>query len=407
MFEGAPLKGRWRLLNKIGRGGFVAVKMERIERKKKSLLYEVAVIKKLQDSKHSATFISSGRNTEYKYFVMELLGDNLSVLRKKQPSKKFSISTTIKLLIDMISSIEDLHALGYIHRDIKSSNFAIRKTKKSKTQEGIQKSYCCIIDFGLCRKYVQSNGELKPEREKVGFRGTAKFASINSHTEKDLSRRDDLWSLFYLIIEMLRGELPWGKYKDRNYILELKMQYTNKNFCKGLPEEFLLFYNYLDSLTFEDQPNYKYLKKIFTESYIRLGFDENTKYDWEIPNDQKKLKNLNSNINVSNKKKMINSLQENPKNFLDEIDQKNEIILPNLGEKNQIQFSSKNRNIDDEKNQITSSELTNSEKNTENEQELQKIIQMIQNDNSESSSSSSSSSSNDSMSKTGCKCIIC
>ena len=37
-----------------------------------------------------------------------------------------------------------------------------------------------------------------------GHRGTARYASINSHLSKELARRDDMWSLLYMIIEFLK-----------------------------------------------------------------------------------------------------------------------------------------------------------------------------------------------------------
>ena len=52
-------------------------------------------------------------------------------------------------------------------------------------------------------------------RDDVGFRGTARYASLHAHAGDELSRRDDLWSLFYSLVEFLRGKLPWRKEKDR------------------------------------------------------------------------------------------------------------------------------------------------------------------------------------------------
>ena len=42
-------------------------------------------------------------------------------------------------------------------------------------------------------------------RENCQFRGTSTYASINAHLKLDLSRRDDLWSWLYIIIELIEG----------------------------------------------------------------------------------------------------------------------------------------------------------------------------------------------------------
>jgi len=52
-------------------------------------------------------------------------------------------------------------------------------------------------------------------RPSVGFRGTGRYASLNAHNGIELGRCDDLWSLFYTLVEFLRGKLPWRKEKDR------------------------------------------------------------------------------------------------------------------------------------------------------------------------------------------------
>lgn len=50
--------------------------------------------------------------------VMELLGENLSELRRNSGGK-FDLSTTLQLGLCFVSIIEEVHNLGHIHRDIK------------------------------------------------------------------------------------------------------------------------------------------------------------------------------------------------------------------------------------------------------------------------------------------------
>lgn len=39
---------------------------------------------------------------------------------------------------------------------------------------------------------------------------------------KEMGRHDDLWSLFYMLVEFVVGQLPWRKIKDK-VILEMEI----------------------------------------------------------------------------------------------------------------------------------------------------------------------------------------
>eukprot|EP01047_Picozoa_sp_COSAG01_P045725 COSAG01_NODE_4236_length_5216_cov_4.101231_2_plen_205_part_00 len=62
--------------------------------------------------------------------------------------------------------------------------------------------------------------------DRPGFRGTARYASPHAHAGRDLSRRDDLWSVFFILFEFMVGALPWSAISERSAIGRLKEQWV-------------------------------------------------------------------------------------------------------------------------------------------------------------------------------------
>ena len=67
-----------------------------------------------------------------------------------------------------------------------------------------------LIDFGFATEYIDKDtGKHLTKKLEEVFRGNKEFASINQMKFYTTSRRDDLISLFYLMIYMLkRGKMP-------------------------------------------------------------------------------------------------------------------------------------------------------------------------------------------------------
>jgi len=51
--------------------------------------------------------------------VMSLQDRNLDRLRRQQPKQHFSVSTVLRLAVQMLEAIETIHSVGFLHRDIK------------------------------------------------------------------------------------------------------------------------------------------------------------------------------------------------------------------------------------------------------------------------------------------------
>uniref|UniRef100_A0A7N9ASG3 non-specific serine/threonine protein kinase n=1 Tax=Mastacembelus armatus TaxID=205130 RepID=A0A7N9ASG3_9TELE len=275
-------------VKKIGGGGFgeiyealdlltrgsVALKVESAQQPKQVLKMEVAVLKKLQGKDHVCRFVGCGRNDRFNYVVMELQGRNLADLRRSMTRGTFSISTTLRLGRQILEAIESIHSVGFLHRDIKPSNFAMGRFPSTCRT-------CYMLDFGLARQFTNSCQEVRPPRPVAGFRGTVRYASVNAHKNKEMGRHDDLWSLFYMLVEFLVGQLPWRKIKDKEHVGKLKETYDHRLMLKHLPAEFGVFLDHISNLDYFTKPDYQLLMSVFDNSMKTYNVVENDPYDWE------------------------------------------------------------------------------------------------------------------------------
>ncbi|XP_017853661.1 tau-tubulin kinase homolog Asator isoform X2 [Drosophila busckii] len=300
---GHVVKERWKVVRKIGGGGFgeiyegqdlitreqVALKVESARQPKQVLKMEVAVLKKLQGKEHVCRFIGCGRNDRFNYVVMQLQGKNLAELRRAQPRGAFSLSTTLRLGLQILKAIESIHSVGFLHRDIKPSNFSVGRLPYN-----CRRVY--MLDFGLARQYTTGTGEVRCPRAAAGFRGTVRYASINAHRNREMGRHDDLWSLFYMLVEFVNGQLPWRKIKDKEQVGLTKEKYDHRILLKHLPSDLKQFLEHIQSLTYADRPDYAMLIGLFERCMKRRGVKESDPYDWEKV-ETATLGNLNSATN--------------------------------------------------------------------------------------------------------------
>ncbi|XP_056101472.1 tau-tubulin kinase 2 isoform X3 [Rhinichthys klamathensis goyatoka] len=285
---GILVKERWKVVKKIGGGGFgeiyealdlmnrtsVALKAESAQQPKQVLKMEVAVLKKLQGKDHVCRFVGCGRNDRFNYVVMELQGRNLADLRRSMNRGTFTVSTTLRLCLQMLEAIESIHSVGFLHRDIKPSNFAMGRFPSTCRT-------CYMLDFGLARQFTNSCQEVRPPRPVAGFRGTVRYASVNAHKNKEMGRHDDLWSLFYMLVEFLVGQLPWRKIKDKEQVGKLKDTYDHRLMLKHLPPDFSVFLDHISNLDYFTKPDYQLLRTVFENSMRTYNVVENDPYDWE------------------------------------------------------------------------------------------------------------------------------
>ncbi|KAH7726613.1 Protein kinase domain containing protein [Aphelenchoides avenae] len=290
----------------IGKGGFGAVyevkcldtndayamKCERDDVRKQVLKMDLKVLRGAQSiqSPHFCRIVDRGQlRGRFRFVMMTLaslprVGRNLWDLRVHSDTMKFSLATSLRLAEQCLTSIEDLHRLGYLHRDIKPGNFAIGRPNT------IHYHTVFMLDFGLCRKYVgiTKDDDLRLPRETAPFRGTTRYASIAALREQEQSRKDDIEAWLYMVVEWTSGNLPWKKLggKDKKEVLEWKVKCREPHDMEKLFQDcpkayFEKIMDHVDRLDYTKVPDYGFVYDALyaAAKKSRVDWDASLDYD--------------------------------------------------------------------------------------------------------------------------------
>ncbi|KAI0267709.1 kinase-like protein [Gloeopeniophorella convolvens] len=228
-----------------------------------------------------------GQEGLHNVLAIDLLGPNLEDLFD-MCSRKFSVKTVCMAARQMVTRIQAVHDKSLIYRDIKPDNFLIG-VPGTKNANVIH-----LIDFGMAKHYRDPKTKVHiPYRERKSLSGTARYMSINTHLGREQSRRDDLESLGHVFMYFLRGGLPWqglraatNKQKYEK-IGEKKQSTPISELCEGFPEEFAIYMNYVRKLGFEENPDYDFLRELFSKVLKTNGEQDDGVYDWMLLNNGK------------------------------------------------------------------------------------------------------------------------
>ncbi|KAG4146054.1 hypothetical protein ERO13_D05G133400v2 [Gossypium hirsutum] len=199
-----------------------------------------------------------GRQGDYYVMVMDMLGPSLWDVWNNN-SHTMSIEMVACIAIEAISILEKMHSRGYVHGDVKPENFLLGPTGTPDEKK------LFLVDLGLATRWRDSSTGLHVEYDQRPdvFRGTVRYASVHAHLGRTCSRRDDLESLAYTLIFLLRGRLPWQGYQGENkgfLVCKKKMSTSPEALCCFCPAPFKQFVEHVVNLKFDEEPNYaKYI----------------------------------------------------------------------------------------------------------------------------------------------------
>lgn len=207
---GKILDERYELIEKIGSGG-----MADVYKAKDILLDRIVAVKILHSSfaedndfivrfRHEAQSAGKlshpnivgiydvGCDGDVHYIVMEYVeGETLKQYIQNHPN--IPIDTAVRIAIEIGYALEEAHANGIIHCDIKPHNVLLTKTGKVK-----------VTDFGIARA-INSSTVI----DKQSILGSVHYLSPEQAAGDKITAKTDIYSLGIVLYEMLTHHLPF------------------------------------------------------------------------------------------------------------------------------------------------------------------------------------------------------
>jgi len=201
-----------------------------------------------------------------RFIVIDKLGADLDKTFKGGETR-LSIATIANIAIQVLHSLEYIHSKGYTHNDVKAANLLSHPDNPN---------LLYLVDFGLAVKYMKgeenAHKEEKPDPRKA-HDGTIEYLSRDAHLGCT-ARRSDLENLALCLVHWSVGTLPWQSLisKVMKPADTVKVQAAKEEFFKGLPatgkhlpKQVLEFLEYAAGLHFDQCPDYKHCRSIFSK----------------------------------------------------------------------------------------------------------------------------------------------
>jgi HEAT repeat protein/tRNA A-37 threonylcarbamoyl transferase component Bud32 len=211
---GDILEGRYKYIDRIGRGAFGTVLLmedtvvdERLilkflnpnvatdEEVMKRFVHELRYSRKITHKNviriYDFLFIQGNYAISMEYFPSHTLGSEIV------GDKPLELRRALQFGIDMCTGMTVAHQVGIVHRDLKPANVLIN-------QEGLLK----IVDFGVAAAQREGDTQLT----KTGYViGSPKYMAPEQILGKKVDERADIYALGVMLYEMLTGVPPYSR----------------------------------------------------------------------------------------------------------------------------------------------------------------------------------------------------
>ncbi|HKS96964.1 MAG TPA: protein kinase, partial [Terriglobia bacterium] len=222
--EGAVIRGKYRILSKVGQGGMGAVykathvtfeELRALKVMNPDLLGDELFVKRFKQEAIIARKLDHPNAVRVDdldesedglpFMVMEYIeGESLkSLIEQHGP---LPAARTVSIVKQVAAALDAAHRLGMVHRDIKPANIVLIQTARGEQAK--------VLDFGIAKiKEARAASDSGMTLTGTGMvMGTPQYMSPEQALGKrgdQLDGRSDLYSLGVVMYQMLTGALPF------------------------------------------------------------------------------------------------------------------------------------------------------------------------------------------------------
>src|SRR5215213_3757125 len=184
-------------------------------------------------------------------------------LRRKAAGSQLEMPEILDIAIQVACALEEAHAAGIVHRDIKPDNIMVRRN-----------GYVKVLDFGLAKltetvDRSPSDGEAATrvlvQTDAGVVMGTSHYMSPEQARGKPVDGRSDIWSLGVVIYELVAGRTPFEGETSTDVIVAItqKEPAPLARFAPNVPAE--LDWIVMKALRKDRDERYQTVKELLTD----------------------------------------------------------------------------------------------------------------------------------------------